>query len=117
MLNIETLGELVTLLATTDEILDSTLKRVGSLSRELSITDLDRPQKPPRNVHSPQGALRALQARLLRSVFLPRFDRSANSYGGVPGRNQVGCAEQHLGRSSCTRATSGTFTRAFILSA
>lgn len=96
MLNIETLGELATLLATSGEMLDSTLTRVGSLSRVLTITDLDRPRKPPRVVHSPQGSLRTLQTRLLRNVLLPRFDRSADSYGGVPGRNHVGCAEQHL---------------------
>lgn len=96
VLDIETLRDLAKLLGTDDELLASTLKRVGSLSRELTITDLDRPFKQPRIVHAPQGPLRALQSRLLRNVLLPRFDRSANSYGGVPGRNQVGCARQHL---------------------
>lgn len=101
MLNIRSIDELTGLLGTTVAELDWTLQRVDSLSQVLSIKDLDRPDKKPREVYNPSGPLRTLQEALHYKILQQRLDRSPHSYGGVPGRDQVSCVERHLGQCFC----------------
>jgi RNA-directed DNA polymerase len=72
-----------------------TLQRVNALCHKLTIWDLDRPHKKPRQVYDPLGSLRALQRAFYKKLLLPTLDRCANSHGGVPDRSQLTCVEQH----------------------
>lgn len=98
MLNLQTLGEVASLLGTTEVELDRTLKHVDILSQKLTITDLDKPDKKSREVYNPLGQLRVLQRALHQTILLSRLDRSPHSFGGVRKQNQVRCARWHLGQ-------------------
>jgi hypothetical protein len=90
--------EVAVLLGVTEDAIARTLRRVDSLCRKLIITDLDRPHKKPREVFDPYGPLRELQKALYKKLLLPKLDRFVNSHGGVPKKNQLTCAQQHLGQ-------------------
>lgn len=91
MLNLRTAEETASLLGCTEDLLWETTRRVDALSVKLTITDLTRPDKKPREVYDPIGPLRALQ----KNAFLPRLDRFSKSHGGVRGRSQLTCVTEH----------------------
>src|SRR5208282_545719 len=94
-LNLKSAEELASLLGCTADGLWDTTRRVDALSVRLTITDLTRLDKKPREVYDPVGRLRVLQKALQRNIFLPRLDRFAKSHGGVRGRNQLTCVTEH----------------------
>lgn len=49
-------------------------------------------------VYDPCGQLRVRQKALHQKILRPRLDRSPYSYGGIPDKNQLDCAGQHLGQ-------------------
>jgi hypothetical protein len=95
LIKLQTVGEIASLLDTTDNHLRRTMRRASRLCEQLTIVDVDRPGKKPRVVYDPRGRLRALQKKIHAKILLPGVKRLPNSHGGVAGKNILTCARRH----------------------
>jgi RNA-directed DNA polymerase len=98
LLKLRTVDEVLELAEVTHEVVESTLRKMSLLCRELIITKLDRADRKTRIVYNPIGALRELQESVYRKILLPRLASLPCSHGGIPGRNQLTNVKKHIGQ-------------------
>jgi RNA-directed DNA polymerase len=96
MLGLGSIGQLAGILETTPRRLYSVADNISNYVQFYELLDPARPKRKIRIVLNPTGELRRIQSSLLRGLFKGRLRPTPFSFGGVPGRNAVQNASQHL---------------------
>jgi RNA-directed DNA polymerase len=96
VLGLSNVGQLSSILSSTPRNLYQIADNIESYVQLYELIDPVNPRRKPRVVLSPTGPFRRVQYTILHSLLRQHLRPTRFSFGGIPGRNAVQNARQHL---------------------